>query len=176
MASLIVLMGPTGAGKSVQGDLLAKELGGVHLSSGNLLREDPQAAAMIADGKLAPAAEVERIVGDAVDAISAEQPIILDGFPRTISNVRWMDEQLPAHDRTVDAVILIELDLDTVMQRLGSRGRADDTPQAVQEKLDEFNEKTRPVIEHYEGLGVLKRVDGRGTPAEVQALVKAAIV
>lgn len=176
MAKLIVLMGPTGAGKSVQGDLLAQDLGGVHLSSGNLLRQDPKAAAMIADGKLAPAHEVERIVSQAVDAVPAEQPIILDGFPRTMSNVRWMDEQLPAHNRTVDAVILIELDLATVLQRLGVRGRADDTPEAVQEKLDEFNKKTRPVIEHYEALGVLRRVDGRGSIEQVQELVKAATI
>lgn len=175
MAKLVVLMGPTGAGKSVQGDLLAQDLNGVHLSSGNLLRQDPKAAAMIADGMLAPAAEVERIVAAAVAAVPDDQPIILDGFPRTMSNVRWMDEQLPGLGRTVDAVVLIELDVATVLQRLGSRGRADDTPEAVQAKLDEFNDKTRPVIEHYEELKVLKRVDGRGTPEEVQALVKAAI-
>jgi len=73
MAELIVLMGPTGAGKSVQGDLLASEMGGVHLSSGNLLRQNPHAAALLADGRLAPAEEVEAIVGKAVDAIPPGQ-------------------------------------------------------------------------------------------------------
>jgi adenylate kinase len=175
MAKLIVLMGPTGAGKSVQGDLLAQELNGVHLSSGNLLRQDPKAAAMIADGKLAPAAEVERIVAEAVDAVPADQPIILDGFPRTMSNVRWMDDQLPAHQRDVTAVILIELDLETSMKRLGLRDRADDAPEAVKEKWDEYANKTKPVVEHYEALGVLKRVDGRGTVEEVHALISDAL-
>jgi adenylate kinase len=175
MAKLIVLMGPTGAGKSVQGDLLAQELNGVHLSSGNLLRQDPKAAAMIADGKLAPAAEVERIVAEAVDAVPADQPIILDGFPRTMSNVKWMDDQLPAHQRDVTAVILIELDLETSMKRLGLRDRADDAPEAVKEKWDEYANKTKPVVEHYEALGVLKRVDGRGTVEEVHALISDAL-
>jgi adenylate kinase len=175
MAKLIVLMGPTGAGKSVQGDLLAQELNGVHLSSGNLLRQDPKAAAMIADGKLAPAAEVERIVAEAVDAVPADQPIILDGFPRTMSNVKWMDDQLPAHQRDVTAVILIELDLETSMKRLGLRDRADDAPEAVKEKWDEYANKTKPVVEHYEALGVLKRVDGRGTVEGVHALISDAL-
>jgi adenylate kinase len=175
MAKLIVLMGPTGAGKSVQGDLLAKQLGGVHLSSGNLLRQDPRAAALIADGRLAPAAEVERIVGEAIDAIPADQPIILDGFPRTMSNVTWLDEQLPGHRRELTALVLIELDLATSMQRLGLRGRADDADHAVQEKWDEYATKTQPVIEHYEQLGLLKRIDGRGSIEQVQVLLQAAV-
>jgi adenylate kinase len=172
MAKLIVLMGPTGAGKSVQGDLLAQDLGGVHLSSGNLLRQDPKAAALIADGKLAPAAEVERIVAEAVDAVPAEQPIILDGFPRTMSNVAWMDKELPGHDRELTAVVLIELDLETSMQRLGLRARFDDAPEAVKEKWDEYANKTRPVIEHYERLGILKRIDGRGDVETVHGLIR----
>jgi adenylate kinase len=175
MADLIVLMGPTGAGKSVQGDLLAQKLGGVHLSSGNLLRQDPKAAAMIADGKLAPAEEVERIVGEAIGAVPEEQPIILDGFPRTMSNVNWMDGHLGDYGRQVKAAVLIELDWETSMKRLGLRDRADDAPDAVRAKWDEFANKTRPVIEHYEELGVMRRVDGRGTVDEVEALVREAI-
>ena len=175
MAELIVLMGPTGAGKSVQGDLLATDLGGVHLSSGNLLRQDARIAEIIASGQLAKAEEVERIVGEAIDSIEPAKPIIFDGFPRTMSNVKWMDEELPKHKRTLRAVILIELDLETIKYRLGLRDRADDSPEAVQEKWDAYNEKTRPVIEHYEELGVLRRVDGRGTIEEVQALVREAL-
>ena len=175
MAELIVLMGPTGAGKSVQGDLLAQDMKGVHLSSGNLLRQDPKIAELIAGGQLAPAEEVERIVGEAIDSIEPGQPIIFDGFPRTMCNVKWMDEELPKHQRTLRAVVLIELDLATIKERLGLRDRADDSPEAVQEKWDLYHEKTRPVIEHYEELGLLKRVDGRGSIEEVQALVREAL-
>ncbi len=176
MAKLIILMGPTGAGKSVQGDLLAKELGGVHLSSGNLLRQDPETAKMIANGKLAPAAEVERITGDAIRAVDDNQVIILDGFPRTTSNLEWMDRELPKLNRAVSHVILIELDAETCLKRLGLRDRADDSPAAVQEKLEAYAVSTRPVVEHYEALGMLKRVDGRGTVEEVHELVRAAIL
>ncbi|HVQ43407.1 MAG TPA: nucleoside monophosphate kinase [Candidatus Saccharimonadia bacterium] len=175
MGKLIVLMGPTGAGKSVQGDFLAEDLGGVHLSSGNLLRRDPKAAAMIADGKLAPAAEVERIVGEAVAAVPDEQPIILDGFPRTMSNVRWMEAELPAYGREVTSVVLIELDLETSLKRLGLRERADDAPEVVREKWNEYARNTQAAIEHYETLGLLRRVDGRGDIETVRRLVRAVL-
>ncbi|HEX3082546.1 MAG TPA: nucleoside monophosphate kinase [Candidatus Saccharimonadia bacterium] len=175
MAKLIVLMGPTGAGKSVQGDYLAQELGGVHLSSGNLLRQDPEAAKMIANGKLAPAHEVERIVGEAIAEVPAEKPVILDGFPRTDSNLQWMDRELPKMNRPVTDVVLIELDAETIVKRLGDRARPDDTPEAIQMKLDEYERNTQPVVDHYEGLGVLKRVDGRGTKDEVRDLVRSAL-
>lgn len=175
MADLIVLMGPTGAGKSVQGDLLAHELNGIHLSSGHLLRTDPQAAAMIADGKLAPAHEVERIVGEAIGAVASNQPIILDGFPRTVSNLDWMGRMLPAYNRQIVAVILIDLDLQTSLSRLGLRHRADDAPAAVQEKWDEYITKTQPVIDYFDQHGLLKRIDGRGNVSQVQQLVKVAL-
>src|SRR3954468_2073165 len=111
MADLIVLMGPTGAGKSVQGDLLAKDLNGVHLSSGNLLRQDLHAAAMLVSGKLMAAHEVERVVGEAIAKVPEEQPIILDGTPRTMSNVHWIKRNLPHYNRILKRVVLIELDL-----------------------------------------------------------------
>ena len=175
MADLILLMGPTGAGKSVQGDLLAEELGGVHLSSGELLRRDPKIAEMIADGKLAPAEQVERIVGEAVEAIPADQPIIMDGVTRTMSNVRWLEKMLPQWNRRLTKVVLIELDLETSMHRLGLRGRADDAPAAVREKWEAYADQTRPVIEYYEKQGLVQKIDGRGNVEEVQGLLKAAL-
>lgn len=173
MGDIIILMGPTGAGKSVQGDLLAQDLNGVHLSSGNLLRRDPVAAKMIANGRLAPASDVERIMGEAIGEVPNSQVIILDGFPRTNSNLRWMDEELPKLERQVTAVILIELDVQTCINRLNLRDRPDDTPEAVREKLEAYANNTKPVVEHYQALGMLKRVDGRGNIEAVRELVRA---
>ncbi len=181
MGKLIVLMGPTGAGKSVQGELLAERWGWVHLSSGTLLRRDKQAAAQMRDGRLAPALEVERVVGEALAKIPNERPVVLDGTPRTWSNVHWLELNLPKLQRTLDAVVLIELDIATSVKRLGLRGRTDDVPTAVREKWELFDTVTRPVIQHYRDLGLLVSVNGRGTIEEVHheivtALQKAGVL
>ncbi|MDB5178095.1 MAG: adenylate kinase family protein [Patescibacteria group bacterium] len=175
MENLIILMGPTGAGKSVQGDLLAQDYQGVHLSSGKLLRRDPHAAALTVGGGLAPAAEVERVIGEAIDEIPEGQLIILDGFPRTESNVRWIDNELLSHHRQLKKVVLIDLDLPTILKRLELRDRADDAPAAVRAKWDIFQNQTMKVVEHYRELGKLAVVDGRGSVEEVHELIKEAV-
>jgi adenylate kinase len=167
VGTLIVLMGATGAGKSVQGDLLAEENGWVHLSSGKLLRRDPHALALMEDGRLAPAEEVERVVKEAMEKVAAEVPIVLDGTPRTDHNVKWLESELPKLDRKLVRVILIDLDIETSLDRLSKRGRTDDEPDAIRAKWDLFETVTRPVINHYRELGLLEEVDGRGTIEEV---------
>ncbi len=169
MGTLITLMGPTGAGKSVQGDLLADKFGWAHLSSGKLLRADPQAAAQMVDGRLAPAEEVERVVKEAIEKVPEDTVIVLDGTPRTQHNVDWLENELHKVKRTLKLVIFIKLDIETSMKRLGLRGRADDAPDAVRAKWSLFETTTTPVINHYRELGMLATVDGRGTIAEVHA-------
>ncbi|HUD11551.1 MAG TPA: nucleoside monophosphate kinase [Candidatus Saccharimonadia bacterium] len=175
MGSLVVLMGPTGAGKSVQGDLLAEYYHGVHLSSGKLLRQDSHAAARIRDGRLAPAEEVERVVGEAMARIPEDTLIVLDGTPRTESNVEWLQKNLPGLHRKLVKVIVIDLDVETSMRRLGTRGRADDGPAAVREKWQLFDTVTRPIVELYRESGILAHVDGRGGIQEVHELIVATL-
>lgn len=181
MGSLISLMGPTGAGKSVQGDMLAEKYGWAHLSSGKLLRRDQHAMALMVDGRLAPAEEVERVVREAMEKIPTSTPVVLDGTPRTKHNVEWLDHELPKLDRALVRVIMIELDIETSVKRLSMRGRADDQPEAIREKWALFEKITAPIVEHYRKLGLLEVVDGRGTIEEVheeivQVLEKAALV
>jgi adenylate kinase len=168
-------MGPTGAGKSVQGDLLAEKYGAVHFSSGKLLRQNPEVAAQMTDGRLAPAYEVERIIGEAIREVPKDDMVVLDGFPRTASNVRWMEEELPKLERRLRVVVLINLDIETSLKRLGLRGRADDAPQAIRAKFKLFDEVTRPVAEHYRELGLLAEVDGRGSIEEVHQQIVAVL-
>jgi adenylate kinase len=175
MGALIVLMGPTGAGKSVQGDLLAERNGWVHLSSGKLLRADPHAAAQIRDGSLAPAEEVERVVGNALAKVPPNQVVVLDGTPRTESNVEWLERELTNFDRELKRVVMIELSLEMSMKRLSMRGRADDLPAAVQAKWKLFDEITRPVAQHYKEMGLLTVVDGSGSIQEVHELIVTAL-
>ncbi len=172
MAELIVIMGPTGAGKGVQSDLIAAERGGVHLSSGALLRRDAQMAASLNTGHLAPTAEVNRVVAEAVQQVPANQLVILDGFPRQLSQAKWLDARLGEWGRTLKRVILLDATEAETRRRLLTRGRSDDNHAAIDEKWREYQTETLPVLAHYEQLGLLARVNGHGTPDEVAARIR----
>ncbi|QQR53134.1 nucleoside monophosphate kinase [bacterium] len=171
MGELIILMGPTGSGKSTQGELLAQKLHGVHLSSGHLLREHPSTKHLMESGKLVEADLVEQVVGDVIDTIAQSQPIVLDGFPRTQSNVHWIDTELIKHGRSLRQVILLEVDKKVILERLRQRQRSDDDPAAVERKWVAYDRWTTPVVEHYRDLGHLREVDGAGSPDEVQSRI-----
>jgi adenylate kinase len=168
-------MGPTGAGKSAQGELLAKDYGAVHLSSGELLRRDPHALALMVDGQLVDADEVERVIGEAIAKVPDEKLVVMDGTPRTQHNVDWMERELPRLGRQLMKVVLIDLGIETSLTRLGLRGRDDDAPKAIRAKYKLFQEITLPVAEHYRELGLLATVDGRGTIEEVHQEIVAAL-
>jgi adenylate kinase len=86
-----------------------------------------------------------------------------------------MEEELPKLERRLRVVVLINLDIETSLKRLGLRGRADDAPQAIRAKFKLFDEVTRPVAEHYRELGLLAEVDGRGSIEEVHQQIVAVL-
>ena len=71
---------------------MAEQYGAAHLSSGKLLRKDPKALAQMEDGRLAPASEVERVVGEGMGKVPRDQLLVLDGFPRRYSDVEWLEQ------------------------------------------------------------------------------------
>jgi adenylate kinase len=175
MGDLIILMGPTGAGKSSQGELIAKDLGGVHLSSGHLLREHPSTAPLMASGNLVPAEMVEDVMGEVIDGIPQAKPIVLDGFPRTQSNVHWIDHELLKHGRTLKRVILLDVKREVILERLKLRARADDAPEALERKWSAYERWTKPVVEHYREQGLLTVIDGDGTFDDVRDRIEDAM-
>jgi adenylate kinase len=175
MGKLILLVGPTGSGKSTQGDKIAQDMHAVHLSSGNLLRNDPKVVAMLTTGQLAPAEEVHRVVAEAFAKVPDVQPIVLDGMPRTQSDLDWLAENLPRLGREVTRVIVLELDMETSVARLSGRDRADDSIEAIKQKYEWYKESVQKVIDYYDQRGLLRRVDGRKPVEEVYASVKAAL-
>jgi adenylate kinase len=171
MANLIVFMGATGAGKSVQADRLAEARGWVHFSTGRLLRQDARLSKMLQSGRLMPSAEVEQALEKAVLGVPQETTVILDGFPRLVEQAEWLETAIQRWSRQLTQVILIDIDEHTSATRLAERGRSDDSSAAQKEKWDAY-QRTIPVIDFYRQKNLLDAVDGVGTMDQVSDRIK----
>ena len=91
----------------------------------------------------------------------AEPGFLLDGFPRTVPQAKWLGELLHTNDHDLDAVLLLDAPDDVLLERMLARGRADDTAEAITRRLALYHSETTPLLEHYADL--LVAVDGVGT-------------
>ncbi|MEI7689793.1 MAG: nucleoside monophosphate kinase [Candidatus Saccharibacteria bacterium] len=167
---MIIIFGPAGSGKSVQGQLLAKNNNWKWLSAGQLLREshDSELLDIINTGELAPADKVNEIMAEAFKQSADMDRIILDGFPRQVEQAKWLIENSPFHGHCVGAIIVLDVDKSELIKRLVLRGRPDDTPEAIEERLDIYHEKINPVISYFESQGVaVLHIDGIGTVEQI---------
>jgi adenylate kinase len=148
---MIVLMGVAGAGKSMQGRLLADEHGYAWISTGELFRVlvTGQRRQQMLEGKLLSDNEVIELVDKTLKMIDLEKEFVLDGFPRTAAQVDWLLQQV--HDGRVHLTGVINLiaSPEVVKERLLSRGRQDDTEEAIQRRFDEYEAQTKPILEHF---------------------------
>jgi adenylate kinase len=177
MEPTIALLGPPGCGKGTQAERLRDELGFTWLSTGDLLREaraagtelGRRAAAYMDRGELVPDEVIVDVIEDALAELG-DRPILLDGFPRTVT-------QAEALGRELDRVILIDVPDDVVVERILGRhqGRADDNPETVRERLRVYHRETEPLIGYYTERGVLRRVEGAHSPDAVHDDVRAAL-
>jgi adenylate kinase len=171
LGQLIVFMGATGAGKSVQADRLAEERDWVHFSTGRLLRSHSSLSQQLHSGRLMSSEQVQQVLEEAVANVPAETPVILDGFPRLVEQAEWLEQAEQRWSRQLTQVILIDIDEATSGERLASRGRKDDSELAQQRKWEEY-QRTLPVIDYYRAKGLLVAVDGKGSVDEVADRIK----
>lgn len=151
---MIILMGVAGAGKSVQGKLLAKDSGAEWVSTGELLRSsisDERREDML-QGKLLADQEIIAVVSKFFEDHGA-QNCILDGFPRTIPQAEWLlaDERI---NDVIHAIIHLTADREVVKKRLLSRGRPDDNGTAIDLRFKEYESKTLPIVALFENHGI----------------------
>jgi adenylate kinase len=110
---------------------------------------------------------VREVIGDA--------GYLLDGFPRTVAQAEALDAGLEAAGRALPRAILLDVPDAEVTQRLSGRGRADDDPATVRNRLRVYHDETEPVIAYYEQRDRLRRVDGCGSAEEVAARLRDAV-
>jgi adenylate kinase len=163
----ILLLGPQGAGKGTQGRLIAAEHGIPHVATGDMLR-----AAMDADtelgrrvrpiydaGHLVPDDLMIALIRERLGENDAREGFVLDGFPRTMPQAEALEEMLREIGRDLDVVFEFQLDdavgVERMLRRAAEEGRADDTPEAIDERLRLYHLETEPLIEYYRARGNL---------------------
>ena len=186
----LVILGPPGAGKGTQADLVSADAGIPHIATGDMLREAMQDETPLGlevkpiydAGDLIPDELMVGLIRERLSQPDTEAGFILDGFPRTLPQAEALDEMLAEIDRVLSAVLLFDLPEEVAVERLLGRareqGRSDDTPEVIRHRLEVFHAKTKPVVDYYRSKGLL--VDIRAERpvdevlAEVQQVVAAA--
>ncbi len=169
---MIILIGVTGAGKSVQGEQLAKTLGCSWLSVGELLRRQNQdhIKQILQAGQLLDDNETIRLLEPELGSQGPEaKQIIIEGFPRSLYQAQWLVKKIRQGAFNIDAIINIAVPPEVVAERLAKRGRHDDHQAAIQIRMQEYDKSIRPIKDYLSENGVpVYDIDGRGTIAEVQ--------
>jgi adenylate kinase len=172
---MIIFMGVAGSGKSVQGRMLADELALPWLSTGEFLRmlvSGERRKDMLA-GRLLSDREIIKLVQKIFALIDVHQEFILDGFPRTVSQADWLLNQHKHGQLDVTAVIHLIVDEETVLERLLKRGRQDDHKEAILERFREYEEVTKPILDHFKKADVpIFDIDGDGGMTTIHNQIK----
>jgi len=167
---MIVFFGPAGAGKSVQGQILAARNGWRWLSSGQELRDthDIELIRQMQSGKLVSPEKVNELMGKALERAKNVDRVILDGYPRQLSQAKWLVEEAHTHGHSVALVIVVEVPRAELLKRLAVRGRVDDNQEAIDERLRIYRTEMYPILSYFTEQGInVAHIDGTGTVGQV---------
>jgi adenylate kinase len=208
----LVLLGPPGSGKGTQGERLQEDFRLPYYATGDILRaavrdetELGKTAKEYMDrGDLVPDEVIIAVIVERLGSPEAADGFILDGFPRTVPQAEALDAELERLGRDLTAALLIDVDNDEVVRRLGGRRtcvkgghvfhvefdppknegvcdidgsrlivRDDDKPEVIRHRLEQYHDKTEPLIAYYDHRSLLRRVDGGMSPDEVGDRIRA---
>ncbi|MBN1989802.1 MAG: adenylate kinase [Bacteroidales bacterium] len=176
----IVLFGPPGAGKGTQSQKLIKEYNLMHLSTGDILREEIEkqtplgieAKSYIDRGELVPDQMVVGMIGQALDQYRNVSGFVFDGFPRTTVQANRLDAMLKEKGESINLMMSLEVDHNELVNRLVNRGkesnRTDDQDVSIiRNRINIYNERTKIVIDFYKAQNKYRAVKGMGSIDEV---------
>jgi adenylate kinase len=175
----LIFMGPPGAGKGTQAQLVAERYSIPAISTGDIFRKNVsegtelgvEAQRFMDAGEYVPDELTNLMVRNRIDEADAERGFLLDGYPRTLSQVEELDGMIKHTGHVLDAVVVLTVDKEELVQRLLQRaeteGRADDTEDVVRRRQEVYEDQTAPLIDVYRDRGLMIEVDGMGEVAEV---------
>lgn len=176
---MIIFFGPAGAGKSVQGQILSARHGWRWLSAGQLLRDthDHELIKQMQDGSLVDEQVVNDIVKNALVNAKDLEHVIMDGYPRQLTQAKWLLDSQPHHERDVQIIVVLEVPKSEILRRLKIRGRVDDTPEAIEERLHIYRKEIYPILDFFTDKKVyIVHIDGTGTVGQVHDRIEAELV
>jgi adenylate kinase len=183
----MLLVGPPGAGKGTQAVLLSNAFSIPAISTGDIFRanvrdETPlgvEAKGFMDRGEYVPDTLTNALVADRLAHADCEHGFLLDGYPRTLDQVRALDEVLAAQGNQLDVVVELTVDPDVVIDRIRARateqGRTDDTEDVMRNRLELYARETAPLIQVYGGRKILISVDGIGPIDDVTGRIVEAL-
>lgn len=176
----LILFGPPGSGKGTQSDRLVEKYGLIHLSTGNLLREEItqktplglEAKSFMDKGQLVPDEVVIGMVDSYFEKHRDAKGFLFDGFPRTAAQARALDKFLELKKTGIAAVLALEVTEEELVKRLLNRGktsgRSDDTnEEVIRKRFAVYNNETTQVAEHYRRSKKFQSIKGEGTVDEI---------
>ena len=173
----IIIFGAPGSGKGTQSTLIKEKYNLLHLSTGELLREEIAADtelgrvadSYISKGQLVPDEMIVEILDKAIEEKEKRgnnNGIILDGFPRTVAQAEALEKLIKKHNKDITVLLDLAVNEDELIERLVNRGktsgRSDDNPDTIKKRLEVYHEKTKPVNDYYKNQNKYTVIDGSG--------------
>jgi adenylate kinase len=184
----MVLVGPPAAGKGTQAGRLVDRFRGVHIATGDILRSNADrgtelgrtASRYMDRGELVPDDVMIDMVLERLGEGDCAGGFVLDGFPRTVPQAEALGKRLEELGRPLDAVVSLQVGEDELRERLAARAEEqdraeDDDEDAIRRRLELFDRETEPLLDFYDGKGLLVSVDAEGDVDEVTGRIAAAL-
>jgi adenylate kinase len=183
----LILMGPPGAGKGTQAAAVCHRYGIPAISTGDIFRANVSAGTALGvaaqtymnAGEYVPDEVTNAMVRDRLTQPDCHRGFLLDGYPRTLEQVKELDQILADLDVHLDGVLVLNTEAATLIQRLLDRaqkeGRADDNEDVIRRRQQVYAQQTAPLISEYDARGILQAVNGNGRVDHVTDRVHTAI-
>ena len=164
---VVLIVGPPGSGKTTQAKNLSRKYGIPAISMAGILKKEgggkgglnKRLKVQVASGELVNDQAANDLIARRIGRKDALRGFILDGYPATVKQADYLDAALKERGLPPPVVVHLEVPDTVALERMKGRRRADDQPEVMRARLEEYHREAQPVLEHYSG-GQLKKVDG----------------